>query len=651
MSKIIGIDLGTTNSCVAVMEGDTPKVIESAEGSRTTPSVIAYTDEGVLVGQAAKRQAVTNPQNTLFAIKRLIGRKFDDQVVQKDVAMVPYKIIKADNGDAWVEAGSEKVPPPQASAQILSKMKKTAEDYLGQEVTRAVVTVPAYFNDAQRKATKDAGRIAGLEVERIVNEPTAAALAYGLDRKGGDRKIAVYDLGGGTFDISIIEMASVDGEQQFEVLSTNGDTFLGGEDFDNRLIEYLAEEFKKDNGVDLKGDALAVQRLKEAAEKAKMELSSSGQTEINLPYITADASGPKHLVIKLTRAKLESLVEELVERTMGPLKTALKDAGVAASDIDDVILVGGQTRMPLVQRKAKAFFGREPRRDVNPDEAVAVGAAVQAAVLSGDVKDVLLLDVTPLTLGLETLGGVLTPLIEKNTTIPTRKSQTFSTAEDNQPAVTIHICQGERKKAADNKSLGKFDLTDLPPAPRGMPQIEVTFDIDANGILQVSAKDKNTGKEQSIRITGSSGLEETEIERMVKDAESHAEDDRRFEEMVMLRNNAEALVHSTRKSLSDVGDALEEEERKKIEEALTKAEEACKGEDKEAIENTVRELAEVSAPLLKAQAEKAEKEQQASTADADGAQDAAAEDTAKQEEAVDVDYKEVDSDSDAEKHG
>ncbi len=641
MSKIIGIDLGTTNSCVAVMEGDAPKVIENSEGSRTTPSTIAYTADGILVGQAAKRQAVTNPENTLFAIKRLIGRKFDDEVVEKDISMVPYKIIKAENGDVWVEAGGEKVPPPQASAQILSKMKKTAEDYLGQEVTRAVVTVPAYFNDAQRKATKDAGRIAGLNVERIVNEPTAAALAYGLDRKGGDRKIAVYDLGGGTFDISIIEMATVDGEQQFEVLSTNGDTFLGGEDFDKRLIDYLADEFKKDSGIDLKGDALAIQRLKEAAEKAKIEMSSSGQTEINLPYITADASGPKHLVIKLTRAKLEALVEDLVDRTIEPLKVAFKDAGLSASDISDVILVGGQTRMPLVQQKVKAFFGREPRRDVNPDEAVAMGAAVQAAVLSGDVKDVLLLDVTPLTLGLETLGGVMTPLIDKNTTIPTRKSQVFSTAEDHQPAVTIHICQGERKKAADNKSLGKFDLTDLPPAPRGIPQIEVTFDIDANGILQVAAKDKNTGKEQSIRITGSSGLEEDEIERMVKDAESHAEDDRRFEEMVTIRNNAEILVHTTRKSLSDVGDKIEEEERKKIEEALTKTEEACKEEDKDAIESSVRELAEVSAPLIRAQAEKVQQE----GADADADADASG---AKQEDAVDVDYEEVGDNSDKE---
>ena len=650
MSKIIGIDLGTTNSCVAVMEGDAPKVIENAEGSRTTPSIIAYTDDGVLVGQAAKRQAVANPQNTLFAIKRLIGRKFDDDVVKKDADMVPYKIIRAENGDAWVEAGKEKVPPPQVSAQILSKMKKTAEDYLGQEVSRAVVTVPAYFNDAQRKATKDAGRIAGLTVERIVNEPTAAALAYGLDRKGGDRKIAVYDLGGGTFDISIIEMAEVDGEKQFEVLSTNGDTFLGGEDFDKRLIDYLAEDFQKENGLDLKGDALAIQRLKEAAEKAKIELSSSGQTEINLPYITADASGPKHLVIKLTRAKLESLVEELADRTLKPVEIALQDAGISTSDIGDIILVGGQTRMPLVQRKVQAFFGREPRRDVNPDEAVAMGAAVQAAVLAGDVKDVLLLDVTPLTLGLETLGGVMTPLIEKNTTVPTRKSQVFSTADDNQPAVTINICQGERKKAADNKSLGKFDLSDLPPAPRGVPQIEVTFDIDANGILQVSAKDKNTGKEQSIRITGSSGLKEEEIASMIKDAESHAEDDRRFEEMVIIRNNAEGLVHDTRKLLSDAGDQITEEERERIEKALAGTEEACKGEDRDAVESAVRELAEASVTLVKAQAEKAQAAaaQQSDAADADASAGEAGADAAaaKQDDAVDVDYEDVGNNKD-----
>ncbi|MGV6806432.1 MAG: molecular chaperone DnaK, partial [bacterium] len=550
MGKIIGIDLGTTNSCVAVMEGGKPKVIENAEGARTTPSIVAYSEDGeVLVGQSAKRQSVTNPQNTLFAVKRLIGRRFEDDVVQKDIKMVPYSICKADNGDAWVEVKGDKKAPPQVSAEVLKKMKKTAEDYLGETVTEAVITVPAYFNDSQRQATKDAGRIAGLEVKRIINEPTAAALAFGMDKTPGDRVIAVYDLGGGTFDISIIEIADVDGEHQFEVLSTNGDTFLGGEDFDLRLIEYLADEFKKENSIDLHNDPLALQRLKEAAEKAKIELSSSQQTEVNLPYITADATGPKHLVVKLTRAKLESLVEELVSKSLEPVKIALKDAGKSAAQIDDVILVGGQTRMPLVQQKVTEFFGKEPRKDVNPDEAVAIGASIQGAVLSGDVKDVLLLDVTPLTLGIETMGGVATPLIEKNTTIPTKKSQIFSTADDNQTAVTIHVVQGERKQAAQNKSLGRFDLADIPPAPRGMPQIEVSFDLDANGILNVSAKDKATGKEQSIVIKASSGLSDDEIEKMVADAESHAAEDQKFEELVQARNQADGLAHAAKKTL------------------------------------------------------------------------------------------------------
>ncbi len=598
MGKIIGIDLGTTNSCVAIMEGSKPKVIENSEGTRTTPSVVAYTDDGeVLVGQSAKRQAVTNPKNTLYAIKRLVGRRFSDDVVQKDIKMVPYAIVKADNGDAWLEAKGQKMAPPQISAQVLKKMKKTAEDYLGEPVTEAVITVPAYFNDSQRQATKDAGRIAGLEVKRIINEPTAAALAFGMDRGPGDHLIAVYDLGGGTFDISIIEIADVDGEKQFEVLSTNGDTFLGGEDFDMRLIDYLAEEFGKENGISLKGDPLAMQRLKEAAEKAKIELSSSQQTEVNLPYITADATGPKHLVVKLSRAKLESLVEDLVDRTLEPLRIALKDAGKSASQIQDVILVGGQTRMPLVQEKVKDFFGKEPRKDVNPDEAVAVGAAIQGAVLSGGVKDVLLLDVTPLTLGIETLGGVATPLIEKNTTIPTRKSQVFSTADDGQTAVTIHVVQGERKKASDNKSLGRFDLADIPPSPRGVPQIEVTFDIDANGILNVSAKDKATGKEQSIVIKASSGLSESEIDKMVRDAEAHAAEDKKFEELVAARNKADGMVHATNKTLKDAADKVQADEKSRIEAAIKEVEEALKSDDVELIDKKCEALTEVSAAL------------------------------------------------------
>ena len=636
MGKVIGIDLGTTNSCVAVLEGKDAKVIENSEGDRTTPSIVAYTEDGeILVGQSAKRQAVTNPSNTLFAVKRLIGRKFDDAVVQKDIKMVPYRIVKANNGDAWIDVKNEKLAPPQISAEVLKKMKKTAEEYLGETVTEAVITVPAYFDDSQRQATKDAGRIAGLEVKRIINEPTAAALAYGLDKKRGDSKIVVYDLGGGTFDVSIIEIAEVDGEHQFEVLSTNGDTFLGGEDFDLRVIDYLADEFKKTSSVDLHKDPLALQRLKEAAEKAKIELSNSQQTEINLPYITADQSGPKHLVMKLTRAKLESLVEDLVERTIGPCKTALADAGMSVSDLNEVILVGGQTRMPLVQAKVKEFFGKEPRKDVNPDEAVAVGAAIQAAVLSGDVKDVLLLDVTPLSLGIETMGGVMSVLIEKNTTIPTKKQQVFSTADDNQTAVTIHVLQGERKQAAQNKSLGRFDLADIPPAPRGMPQVEVSFDLDANGILNVSAKDKATGKKQSIVIKASSGLTDEEIDQMVRDAEAHSEEDARFEELVNLRNQADGLIHAARKTLKDAADQATDEEKSSIETAAGALEEAIKGSDKADIEAKIQALSEASASLAQkmyaAQAEQA------------GA-DGASADGRPEDDTVDAEFEEVKDD-------
>ncbi|MCU7844719.1 MAG: molecular chaperone DnaK [Candidatus Thiodiazotropha sp. (ex Monitilora ramsayi)] len=641
MAKIIGIDLGTTNSCVAVMEGDTTKVIENSEGDRTTPSIIAYSNDGeILVGQSAKRQAVTNPQNTLFAIKRLIGRMFKDEVVQRDVDMVPYKIVKADNGDAWVEVNGKKMAPPEISAKILQKMKKTAEDYLGETVTEAVITVPAYFNDSQRQATKDAGRIAGLDVKRIINEPTAAALAYGMDKKRGDQTLAVYDLGGGTFDISIIEIAEIDGEHQFEVLSTNGDTFLGGEDFDMRIIDHLVEEFKKDQGFDLRNDPLALQRLKEAAEKAKIELSSSQQTDINLPYITADASGPKHLNIKLTRAKLEALVDDLVTRTIEPCKLALKDAGISADKIDEVILVGGQSRMPKVQEAVKDFFGKEARKDVNPDEAVAIGAAIQGGVLGGDVKDVLLLDVTPLSLGIETLGGVMTKLIEKNTTIPTSASQVFSTADDNQTAVTVHVLQGEREQAGANKSLGRFDLSDIPPAPRGVPQIEVSFDIDANGILNVSAKDKATGKEQSIVIKASSGLSDDEVDRMVKDAEAHADEDRIFHELIGARNQADTMIHATKKSMEELGDdKLEAGEKESIEAAIKDLEEVMKGDDKDAIEAKTKVLAEASGKM--AERLYAEKGAEAGAAGAAAAEEPQADAGKADDDVVDAEFEEV----------
>ena len=642
MGKIIGIDLGTTNSCVAIMEGGKAKVIENSEGDRTTPSIIAYTEEGeILVGMAAKRQAVTNPKNTLFAVKRLIGRQFKDDVVQKDISMVPYKIAKADNGDAWVEVRGEKMAPPQISAQVLKKMKKTAEDYLGEPVTAAVVTVPAYFNDAQRQATKDAGKIAGLDVKRIINEPTAAALAFGMDKKEGDMTIAVYDLGGGTFDISIIEIAVTDGEHSFEVLSTNGDTFLGGEDFDLRLIDFLSEDFKKATGIDLHNDPLALQRLKEAAEKAKIELSSAQQTEVNLPYITADASGPKHLVVKLTRSKLESLVEDLVNRTIEPLKVALKDAKIGIDKIDDVILVGGQTRMPLVQKKVAEFFGKEARRDVNPDEAVALGAAIQAAVLAGEVTDVLLLDVTPLSLGIETLGGVATALIEKNTTIPCNKKQTFSTAEDNQGAVTIHVVQGERKQASQNKSLGRFDLSDIPPSPRGMPQIEVSFDLNADGILNVSAKDLATSKQQSIVIKASSGLTEEEIKKMVRDAESHAADDKKFEELVTVRNQADGLIHATKKTLMEAKDKLQSGEKEKIEAAIAALEPALKGDDLDQIKALTKDLTDVSTPLAQRMYEEAQAKQGAQGAGSAPGGDASGKSS---DDAVDAEFEEVKED-------